>query len=128
MPDGINRLPIDNDVAKLPVQFREGTFDRTQVDVAARTVEMSFSSELPYGRWWGTEILDHSKDAVNLSRLNNGGALLVNHNWDDQIGVIEKAWVDGDKGRATVRFSRSARGQELLQDVQDGIRTLVSVG
>jgi HK97 family phage major capsid protein/HK97 family phage prohead protease len=128
MPDGINRLPIDNDVAKLPVQFREGTFDRTKVDVAARTVEMSFSSELPYARWWGTEILDHSKDAVNLSRLNNGGALLVNHNWDDQIGVIEKAWVDGDKGRATVRFSRSARGQELLQDVQDGIRTLVSVG
>jgi HK97 family phage major capsid protein len=36
--------------------------------------------------------------------------------------------VEGDKGRAVVRFSKSARGEEIFQDVLDGIRRLVSVG
>ena len=31
---------------------------------------LSFSSEEPYERFWGTEILDHSPSAVNLTRLN----------------------------------------------------------
>ena len=46
-----------------------------------------------------------------------------------QIGVIESARIDADRvGRARVRFSRSALGEEVFQDVQDGIRRHVSVG
>lgn len=97
-------------------------------DVTARTVELSFSSEAPYERWWGTEILDHKASAVQLGRLNGGGALLMDHNTRDQVGVVVKAWIKDGKGRATVRFGRSTRAEEVFQDVQDGIRTLVSVG
>ena len=98
------------------------------VDEEARTVELSFSSEEPYERWWGIEVLEHATSAVRLGRLNGGGALLMDHNSRDQVGVVEKAWLSGTKGRAIVRFGRSARAQEVFQDVVDGIRKLVSVG
>lgn len=98
------------------------------VDEEARTVELSFSSEEPYERWWGTEILDHGSSAVRLGRLNGGAALLVNHDSRDQIGVVTKAWIKGRKGRAIVRFGKSQRAEEVFQDVKDGIRKLVSVG
>lgn len=93
-----------------------------------RTIELSFSSTAPYQRWWGNEILDHGKKSVRLGRLNGSAAVLVNHKTDDQVGVVEKAWLDGDKGRAVVRFGKSARAEEVYQDVKDGIRKLVSVG
>lgn len=103
--------------------------ERSNVDEDDRRVELSFSSEIEVERWFGLEVLDHSPGAMNAERLNDGGALLVNHDWDDQIGVIESVRIDADrKGRAVVRFSKSARGEEIFQDVKDGIRKLVSVG
>lgn len=98
------------------------------VNEDARTVELSFSSDTPYARWWGTEILDHASKSVRLGRLNGGGALLMDHNTRDQVGVVEKAWLKGNKGYAIVRFGRSARAEEVFRDVIDGIRKLVSVG
>ncbi|AWM87368.1 phage major capsid protein [Microvirga sp. 17 mud 1-3] len=99
------------------------------VDLNARTVELSFSSEEEYRRWFGIEVLDHSPGAVRLDRLNDGAAVLWNHNWNDQRGVVESARIDKDrKGRAVVRFSKSEDGEEMLQDIADGIITKVSVG
>ncbi|MFY9810831.1 phage major capsid protein [Aquabacterium sp.] len=99
------------------------------VNIEARTVELAFSSEVEVQQWFGIEILSHEPGACDLSRLNDGGALLVGHDWGDQIGVVERASIDSDKrGRATVRFGRSARAEEIFQDVQDGIRRHVSVG
>lgn len=94
----------------------------------ARTVELSFSSEEPYQRWWGTEVLDHKSASIRLGRLNAGGALLMDHNTRDQVGVVERAWIKGKKAYAVVRFGRSARAEEVFRDVVDGIRKLVSVG
>jgi HK97 family phage major capsid protein len=109
--------------------FRDFSLDRTAVDEEARTVSISFSSEHPVERWFGTEVLDHAPESVNLGRLNDGAPLLLGHSWDDQIGVVENASIGADKvGRALVRFGRSARAQEILQDVIDGIRTKISVG
>lgn len=99
------------------------------VDAEARTVELAFSSEAEVRRWGWIEILSHDDGAVLLNRLNDGGALLDNHNWNAQRGVVEKAWLDVDrKCRAVVRFGRSAAAEELLQDVADGIKRHVSVG
>lgn len=99
------------------------------VDEENRTVELAFSSTTPVMRWFGEEVLSHDPDAVDLTRLNNGGALLMDHDWRDQVGVVESARIDDDSvGRAVVRFGRSARAQEVFQDVADGIRTHVSVG
>ena len=108
---------------------RSFSFDRSAINEEARTVELAFSSEEPYERWYGTEVLSHKSQSVKLDRLNGGAAVLVNHDVGDQVGVVEEARVDGDRvGRAVVRFSRSNRGQEIFQDVVDGIRGQVSVG
>lgn len=108
------------------------TIDRTAeraVDAEARTVQVAFASELPYERYWGIEILKCAPDACDMSRMVDGAAVLWNHNSDDQIGVVEKAWIDSDSVcRAVIRFSKSARGEEMLQDVIDGIRGKISVG
>jgi len=104
-------------------------FEREKIDEETRTVELAFSSEAPYERWWGIEILDHSKSAVDLTRLKSGGPLLCDHDSRDQIGVIESVRIDDDRvGRAVVRFGRSARAEEIFRDVIDGIRQNVSVG
>ena len=49
-------------------------------DSRRRTI--SFSSEEPYRRYFGMEILDHAAGAVNLERLNSVGVLLFNHDVD----------------------------------------------
>lgn len=121
-----------DDLAKKDIeapQKRSFSIQERAINEEARTVEIAFSSEEPYDRYFGTEVLSHNPESVDLSRLLTGAAVLVNHDTDDQIGVVESARIDGDKvGRAVIRFSKSARGQEIFQDVQDGIRQLVSVG
>jgi len=98
------------------------------IDTEARTVWLAFSSEEPYERWFGNEILGHDDGEVDLSRMA-GAALLVGHNWDDHVGVVEEYRVDADRrGRALVRFGKSARASEIFDDVVDGIRRQVSVG
>ncbi|MEJ2790098.1 MULTISPECIES: phage major capsid protein [unclassified Pseudoxanthomonas] len=120
----------------LPKDVQPGTtvtranclFDRAAIDIDARTVEIAFSSETPVERWWGMEILDHATGAMRDKRIKRGGALLMDHDWRDQVGVIESVRIDADRvGRAVVRFGRSARASEIFQDVQDGIRTNISV-
>jgi hypothetical protein len=118
--------------------YREATIDASGMTGDSREVELSFASESPVQRYdWDTgemynEVLDHSSaKSADLSRLNNGGALLRDHNRTQQPGVIVKgsARIDDDKkSRAKVKFSRSSLGEEEFQDVKDGIRTLVSVG
>lgn len=109
---------------------RAYVLDRAKVDAENRTVEMAFSSEEPYRRYFGIEILGHAAEEVDMEFLSSGRApLLAGHDHDDQIGVIERAWLDADrKGRAVVRFGKGARADEIFQDVIDGIRANVSVG
>jgi len=107
---------------------RHFNFERANVDEDARTLTLSFSSEAPVERWFGTEVLSHSPGSVDLTRLNSRAALLANHDLNDQIGVIENAKIEDGRGIATVRFSKSERGEEFYQDVLDGIRSGVSVG
>ena len=107
-------------------------FDKSTIDKEARTVEISFSSEQPCERFIGgdlyDEVLDHSPDSVRLGRLTNGAPLLVGHNQDDQVGVVETAAIDVDRlGRSVVRFGRSQRANDIFNDVCDGIRQKVSV-
>ena len=107
---------------------RHMNFERADVDEDSRTITLSFSSEAPVERWFGTEVLLHSPESVDLTRLNAKAGLLANHSLDDQIGVVESATIENGRGIATVRFSKSERGEEFLRDCLDGIRTGVSVG
>lgn len=108
---------------------RHLAFDRAMINEENRTVELAFSSEEPYERWWGREILDHSATSIRLNRLTAGGPLLMDHDSRDHVGVIESVQIGSDRvGRAVVRFGKSARAEEVWQDVKDGIRRNVSVG
>ncbi len=110
-------------------EYRSLKIDQRSIDEEARTVEVAFSSEDPVDRWFGKEILDHSPSSVRLGRLNNGGPILMDHDRRDHVGVVESATIESDrKGRALVRFGKSARAMEAFQDVVDRIRKHVSVG
>ena len=110
-------------------EHRSFAVDRAAINETNRTVELAFSSEVPYERFWGIEILDHTPASVDLTRLKSGGPLLMDHDSRDHIGVIESVQIGADRvGRAVVRFGKSARAEEVYQDVKDGIRSNVSVG
>jgi len=112
----------------------EGQYKRAEMvtfdEVEDRTYEFPFSSEYPVARYFGNEILSHDGKAANLERLNDAAPLLFNHNPDRVIGVVERAYIDGDKrrGYARVRFSRNPFAQEVLGDVRDGVLRNVSFG
>ena len=95
-----------------------------------RTIEFPFSSEYPVARYFGNEVLQHDIRSADLARLNDAAPLLFNHDPDRVIGVVERAWIDGQKkrGYATVKFSRNSFAQEVLADVKDGVLRNVSFG
>lgn len=114
--------------------FRELSIE-SSIDVEKRTVELSFSSDAPYKRydWWNNryyeEVLSHEPEAVDLQRLAEIGVVLVNHDSRKlPVGAVEKAWLDGNKGRALVRFDDDPESDAVFQKVQKGIMRGVSVG
>lgn len=97
------------------------------VDEATRTVTFSFSSEAEVDTWYGTEVLSHVPGSARLQRINAGGPLLFNHDMNDLLGVVEKAWIGADRrGYCTVRFGQDERGDWAMKQVQDRILQNVS--
>lgn len=107
---------------------RLGTLSRMEGEGNERKFLLSFSSEEPYERWFGTEILDHGPGAVDLTRLNDIGCLLFNHNRDKVIGKILRAWVENNRGCAEVEFDADDEAEVIYQKVQSGTLKGVSVG
>lgn len=125
MPQAVNDEPL-----KLGRQWRTLALNKREIDLEARTVPLSFSSEEPYERWWGVEILGHSPTEVDMSWMSSGRApLLADHDTRQQTGVVLSAEISTDrKGRAVVRFGKSPRAEQEWQDVIDEVRVNVSVG
>lgn len=102
--------------------------------------EIAFSSEQPYQRqFWDEqnqemvvldEILVHTPEAVDLSRLNNNAPLLFNHNFDNHLGVVCDARIDADNvGRALVKFSKHGTlANDIRNKVIEGTMEKISVG
>lgn len=105
--------------------FRHFEFDRAKIDVEKRTVPVVFSTETAVDRGNYDEILDHG--AADMGRMADA-PLLLNHDMRQQVGVVDSSAIDGKEGRAIVRFSKSALGEEIFNDVKDGIRKQASVG
>lgn len=112
--------------------FRPGTFD-----AEARTIEVAWTTGADVRRydWWEgrhyIERLTVSDDAVDLSRLNAGAPVLDTHSsyeLSDQIGVVERAWIEGGEGRALLRFSEREEVQGIVRDIQAGIIRNISAG
>ena len=101
------------------------------IDVDARRVKVGVSTEEPVERSFGLEVIDHTKESMKLDFLNSGRApLLLDHDMEKQIGVVERVELDEDarRLRAEVRFGKSALASEVFDDVTDGIRQNISVG
>ena len=110
---------------------RSMALEMSPVDEENRTVRMAISSEEPVMRSFGMEVLEHSDEAIDLSFLKSGRApLLLDHDPEKQVGVIESVSLDGSarRLRATVRFGKGALAREAFDDVTDGIKANVSIG
>lgn len=109
----------------------------TGIDRESRTVELSFSSENDCVKRWSSElgceapeVLDHSRDAADLSRLLTVGSVLLNHDPDQIVAVPTSAQIDpaAGRGRAIIRFGKTPQAREAFQAVIDGILRGVVLG
>lgn len=117
-----------------PLNKRDGTRSMGQImareaseeqDNRRRTI--SFSSEEPYRRWFGMEILDHADNALDLSRLNEVGVLLFNHKTDVVVGKVIRAWVEDHRGMAEVEFDTDDEAEKIFGKVKSGTLKTTSV-
>jgi hypothetical protein len=138
MPETIMAAPV-----ALPMQLRRAPILPATVNTETRSVDVVFTTgaAVRRRRWtgWDTsvpfdEILDVSDRAVDLSRLNAGAPALDSHSvWSShsQVGVVERAWIEGKEGKATIRFPREGLDQaadRMFGLISDGIIRNVSVG
>ena len=101
------------------------------IDEDKRTVRIALSSEEPVERSFGIEILDHSRESVDMEWARSGNMpVLLDHDSRSLVGIVESFELDSATNRtlAHIRFGRSELAQEAWQDVLDGIRKSVSVG
>lgn len=111
----------------LPVSTKQNrSFRAEDMTIEDEEVEFSFSSEAPVARYFGDEVLSHDDGAADFSRLNDGAPLLFNHNMDDYIGVVTKAYIKDKKGYARVRFANHERAKQIKADIDAGILRNVS--
>lgn len=114
-------------------QKRDLTIPLRAIDTDSRTIEVAFCSELPVSREIDGqlyyEILLCGEENVDLSRLNNKGAVLFNHDRDKLIGAVVEAHMDSDRvGRATLKISNVGLGSEMWSMIEEGILSHVSIG
>lgn len=93
-------------------------------------IDLSFASVEPYERWWGIEVLDCSPESVRLGRINDGGALLYNHDWDELRGhhITGTVIADGEKVRGQVSIAWAADDGKTIKLIQGGHLTKTSTG
>lgn len=120
-PQGADRDKNQGTRSMGQIMFREaeGQDSRRRV--------ISFSSEEPYRRWFGMEILDHADSAVDLDRLNQVGVLLFNHKTDVVVGKVIRAWVEERRGMAEVEFDTDDDAEKIFGKVKSGTLKTTSV-
>lgn len=111
-----------------PVRFMEAGIRAAGGEENERQFELSFSSEEPYTRWYGVEILDHSEGCMELSRLQSIGVVLFNHRTDRVIGKIVKAWNEAGRGKDLIEFDDDEESEVIRKKVAGGTLKGVSVG
>jgi phage head maturation protease len=94
---------------------------------ASRTFRVRFSSPARIRRWWGWETESHEPGACDLSRLRDGAAVLLNHDVTKRCGVTADPMITPSGGECIIKIARSALGDEVLQEIQDGMLKFVSV-
>ncbi len=107
---------------------RELSFRAMEGEGNERRFEISFSSEEPYERWFGIEILDHSEGAVDLTRLQEMGVVLYNHHRDIAIGKVVSVSIEDGRGKAVIEIDTDEESEKIYQKMVSGTLKGVSVG
>ena len=99
-------------------------------------IEASVSSEEPCRTYCQTkdgnyirafEILDHSENSIDRSRMQDGLVICDTH-YGDQVGLMDSPGVKDKKLSGSIRFGTGVRSQEIAKDAAAGIRKNMSVG
>jgi HK97 family phage major capsid protein len=129
----IKEFPGGNGIRFMPVDSVTRLAARAEGDDGAKRFEVAFSSEKEvlrrgfFGDW--REVLGHDPSEVDMGRFESGRAAFLEEHRGVPIGVIESARLDKDRmGRASVRTSQTSRGQDAATDIEDEVRTNISVG
>ena len=88
--------------------------------------EAVISTEFPVYRGDYDEVLIHSPETIDDSRFPL--PLLINHNPERQIGVVEDIKLEGKKLVGKVRFTNDELGKMYESDVIDKVRNNLSIG
>lgn len=108
--------------------YRGLELDRATVDDKTRSVEVAFSSEEPVPRWFGSEVLLHGRENVDLGRLKSMGAALMNHDPRVIVGPVRDIRVEEKRARARVIFDDDEDGERAMRKVKSGSLRGISVG
>lgn len=129
MPGMMTRA-IQNKSPGNEIVQRDVQIETKAVDEASRSVDLSFSSEDAYERYFGPEILGHSPGEVELGRLQAIGVALWNHHSDIPIGRLSEIRLDEStrKCRAKVTFDDDPESDRIFRKVKSGTLRGVSVG
>ena len=138
LPEGLPLQHDDTDTVSLRTRIIESS-----INLEARTVDVVFTTgaAVRRRRWTGwdssvpfDEVLVVSREAIDLNRLSRGAPALDSHSMYSsysQVGVVERAWIDGGEGLATIRFPKAEidkAADRMFGLVTDRIIRNVSVG
>jgi len=124
------KLPFGDTATRLLA--RPMTFDKTE-----HTVEAVLSVGSPVKRFYGTEILKISADAIDLSRIKTGGVPVLNsHDQFNALGILGKvdsSWITANSSgknelRGLLRFSQTDEGIKAAGMVERGEIAGISAG
>lgn len=130
MPKGRKRK------VNLPQRATRAAFVPSTFNEQENTIDICWTTGAEGERceWDGEVYLESLRvddSSVRMGRLNSGAPVLDAHqSWElrNQIGVVEKAWIENGEGHATIRFSSRSEVQPFVKDVRDGVIRNISVG
>lgn len=111
-------------------------FTPSSYNEETKTITVICTTDTPVVRWsWDgqyNEVLSMDKEHVRLERFLNGAPLLNSHSryeLRDIIGVVKKAWIEGNKLMAEVQMSDvNDEEKHIVEKVKAGIIRNLSIG
>lgn len=117
----------------MSVYTRELISEQYPTDNTPEYFPATMSTEQPVWRVGGVfgqgayEVLVHDAEAIDYSYASVM-PVLKDHDQTEQVGTVERVELVGKSLRGVLRFSKNDDGQEVKQDVLDGIRKSLSIG
>ena len=105
-----------------------------EVDEKNLEITLPVASPEPFGREDENgvayqEVLRVTPEAVDLTRLNGGAAVLRNHDTDHTYGVVKRAFIEGGRLYTRLRFRKNEpEAVAAFRDAVDGTLPNVSLG